>query len=137
MQRLEALQGRRILIIEDDFMIVEIVREILEDAGAIVLNPIGTRDEALAFISGNHAAFDAAVVDLNLHGRATYPIADALLDRKIPFVFATGYSADAIDSKYECFPRCEKPFRAGALLAALAAGGAMTGPPSENSRARG
>ena len=93
----------------------------LEDAGAIVLGPIGWLDEALSFISSNSAAFDAALLDVNLHGEASYPIADALIKRGIHFVFTTGYDSDALDEAYRSYLRCEKPFRAETLIAALSA----------------
>lgn len=113
------LQGRRILVIEDDYLVAEIVTQMLEDAGAVVLGPFGWRDEALDFISSNHADVDAALLDVNLHGHVSYPIADALIARHIHFVFATGYAGGVIKEAYRSYPRCEKPFRQQALLAAL------------------
>jgi CheY-like chemotaxis protein len=113
------LQGRRILVVEDDYLVAEIVTEMLEDAGAVVLGPIGWRDEALRFIASDIAAFDTALLDVNLHGEVSYPIADALIRRDIHFVFTTGYGAGLLDEAYCSFRRCEKPFRAQTLLAAL------------------
>jgi CheY-like chemotaxis protein len=113
------LQGRRILVIEDDYLVAEIVTQMLEDAGAIVLGPYGWRDEALDFISRDGADFDAALLDVNLHGQASYPIADALIERHIHFAFATGYAAGVLEKAYRSYPRCEKPFRQQTLFAAL------------------
>jgi CheY-like chemotaxis protein len=115
------LQGRRILVIEDDYLVAEIITQLLEDAGAIILGPFGWRDEALDFISSNRADFDAALLDVNLHGHASYPIADALIERHIHFAFATGYGAGILEEAYRSYPRCEKPFKQEALLAALTA----------------
>ena len=58
--------------------------------------------------------------DVNLHKQRSYPVADALLRRGIPFVFATGYAADAMDEAYRRFPRFDKPLSSAAILAALA-----------------
>ena len=116
------LQGRRVLVIEDDYLVAEIVTEMLQDAGAAVLGPFGWRDEALNFISHNSADFDVALLDVNLHGEASYPIADALIERNIHFAFTTGYGAGVLEKPYRSYHRCEKPFRQQALLAALSPG---------------
>jgi hypothetical protein len=63
-----------------------------------------------------------AVLDVNMHGRKTYPVADALAARGIRFVFTTGYGSDALDPPYRGYPRCDKPLDRMALLAALTAG---------------
>jgi DNA-binding NtrC family response regulator len=116
----DVIQGRSILVIEDDYLVAEILVQMLEEAGSTVLGPIGWRDEALAFIRRNSPAFDTAVLDVNLHGQSSYPIADALIDRGIKFIFTTGYGADALDTAYRGYPRCEKPFQQQTLLAVLA-----------------
>jgi DNA-binding NtrC family response regulator len=113
------IQGRSILVIEDDYLVAEILVQMLEDAGSTVLGPIGWRDEALTFISRNSATFDTAVLDVNLHGQPSYPIADALIERGIKFIFTTGYGADALATAYRGYPRCEKPFQQQTLFAAL------------------
>ena len=113
------LRGRRILVVEDDFLVAQVVVDILEEAGAVVIGPIGWVEEALAFIAGNDAAFDGAVLDVNLHGATSYPIADALAAINVRFVFTTGYGTGALNAAYGGYPRCQKPFSQSALLAAL------------------
>lgn len=54
--------------------------------------------------------FDVAVVDINLRDQATYPVADELMRREIPFVFTTGYSAEALPARFRDAPRREKPY---------------------------
>ena len=108
-----ALEGRRILIVEDEYLVADVLRDILEEAGAAVLGPIGSSEEALAFIIDQSTAFDGVVLDLNLHGIRAYAIADALLGRKIVFVFVTGYGADAVDVNYRGHPPLRKTNRCG------------------------
>jgi CheY-like chemotaxis protein len=62
---------------------------------------------------------DGAVVDLNLQGEMAYPVADALRERQIPFVFSTGYDQSAIPPRYGDTPRCEKPAKTSAIAQAL------------------
>jgi hypothetical protein len=87
----------------------------------VFIGPIGWVDEAMAFIKDGHQSFDGAVLDVNLHGKKSYPIADELAARDIPFIFSTGYGSGAIDETHQHCPRCEKPFSRAALTAAFAA----------------
>lgn len=114
-----ALRGRRVLLVEDDFLVAENMREVLEGLGMEVVGPIGWVDEALLFIEANPGAFDAAVIDINLHGARSYPIADVLCARNVHFVFTTGYSGNAISERFRGYPRCEKPVSRLALAMAL------------------
>jgi CheY-like chemotaxis protein len=114
-----ALQGRTILVIEDDYLVAMVAIDYLEDAGAKVMGPVGSVDEALAFIESHRGSFDAAIIDLNLHGTKAYPIADLLTAHGTGFVFATGYGVEAMDDAYKHFPRCEKPFSGERMIKAL------------------
>lgn len=113
------LAGLRILVVEDDFFIAMDMVELLRSHGAEVLGPIGRVDEAVTFVDENAGGFDAVVLDMNLHGLKTYPVADALMRHGVPFVFTTGYSADAVEMAYRAHPRCEKPVNTQSLLSAL------------------
>jgi CheY-like chemotaxis protein len=114
-----SLEGRRILVVEDEFLVAEYISEILRSAGAEVLGPLGTVDDALDYLAGGAPRIDAAVLDVNLHGRASYAIADALASRGVRIVLTTGYDGASLEAAYRSHPRCEKPFREEALLAAL------------------
>ena len=120
MQQDIALAGRRILVVEDEFLVAEYLGEILRSAGAEVLGPVGRVSEALEFLRDEAGPLDAVVLDVNLHGQSSFPIADELIRRGVRFVFTTGYDGGAIEAAYRAYPRCEKPFREDALLAALA-----------------
>lgn len=139
-KEIPTLQGRRILIVEDDYLIAQIVSALLEEAGADVVGPIGSVDEAISFIEGEGAALDGAILDVNLHGRKSYPVADVLAARDVAFIFATGYGADAVEGGYHRYPRCEKPFTQKALMTALTAALKDIDPPrrpASNSAAAG
>lgn len=104
----EALAGCRVLIVEDDFFIAEDLADAFRAQGAVILGPVSGIDAALALIEAAPGP-DAAVLDLNLGVVMSYPIADALMRRRVPFVFTTGYDASAILPHYRSVPRCEKP----------------------------
>ena len=113
------MEGWRVLVVEDDFLVAQVLMDVLEEAGAVVLGPFGWLDEALDYVTRNGPLIDCAILDLNLHGAKSYPIADALAACNVPFTFATGYGADAVERAYAGYPRCQKPFSTTALLAAL------------------
>jgi CheY-like chemotaxis protein len=87
MEQVRTLQGRRILLVEDDYFVAQVITDQLEEAGAQVVGLIGWLDEALAFIKNNGIAFDGAVIDVSLHGKKSYPIADALTENGVYVVF--------------------------------------------------
>ena len=109
------LQGRRILVVEDEFMIADGVRRALASAGATVLGPIGNLDDALSFIQ-SEPHIDGALLDANLVGVYAYPAADLLLSRGVKIVFATGYDLADIPDRFSVVPRCQKPFSAKRIL---------------------
>ena len=116
---MKVLQGRRILVVEDEYLIAQDISDLLEGAGAVVAGPIGWLDEALSFIEAKGSTITHALLDVCLHDKMSYPIADALAARGVKFVFVTGYGAPALDPAYRDFPRCEKPVNLEAILAAL------------------
>jgi DNA-binding response OmpR family regulator len=110
-------QGKRILVIEDEYLVAQVVIDYLEDAGAEVVGPFGRIDDALAYIDDHYSTLDAAVLDGNLHGQKSYPIADALGSKNIILIFTTG---ETLDSRFLHLPRCQKPFTQQALITAPA-----------------
>lgn len=111
------LQGKRVLVVEDDFLVGLASISALEDTGCEAIGPEATLNAALA--AARRETFDAAILDINLSGQMVYPLADDLLARNIPFVFVTGYSATQIPESYRHLPRLEKPFELRALKAVL------------------
>jgi CheY-like chemotaxis protein len=114
----EQLHGRRILIVEDEYLIAADLAQSLGDFGATVIGPASTVAEAMTLL-GAEPSVDAAVLDVQLRGEKTYPIAQVLLARGIRVVFATGYLGEAIASQFAQVPRLEKPVDTRALAAAL------------------
>lgn len=114
-----ALRGQRVLIVEDDYFGAQALVAMLQACGAETVGPIGWVPEAVAFVTTQSSTFDTAVLDINMHGEKSYPIADALTAQGKRFVFATGYGSDAVEESYRHYPRCEKPFNMKTLLALL------------------
>ncbi|HEY8611288.1 MAG TPA: response regulator [Roseomonas sp.] len=112
------LSGCRVLVVEDEFFIADDLMNALKEAGAEVLGPVPSRDQALNLLSLQER-IDIAVLDINLQGEATYAVADALTERGIPFVLATGYGRGALPSRLEHVPHWEKPFNPQNLILAL------------------
>jgi CheY-like chemotaxis protein len=115
-----SLAGCRVLVIEDDFLVGQVILDMLEDEGAEVLGPIGAVDEAVAFVADQATMFDLVVLDLNLRGTKSYAVADALVRHNIPFIFMSGYGKDALDEAYRNYPHCIKPVTRADLVTALA-----------------
>jgi ActR/RegA family two-component response regulator len=120
MREAAPLHGRRLLVVEDDYFIaVELARS-LQRLGVEVVGPAGSVPDAMGLIEASEESLDGAVLDIHLGEERVYPVADALIDRGVPFVFLTGYDALAIPETYAAAPRCEKPVDTGLLLRVLA-----------------
>lgn len=117
-----ALAGCSVLVVEDDYFLADDMKIVLSRAGADVIGPVPTLVAALAKLSGQ---LDAAVLDINLRGEPVWPLADALIMRKVPFIFVTGYGPEVIPLAYAAVPHWVKPLNveglAGALLALVEA----------------
>ena len=109
-----SLEGMRVLLVEDEYLVASLIGDILGTAGCIVTGPIPRLAEAVD--AADHRVCDAAVLDVNLSGERVYPVADILSRRNIPFIFVTGYGMSALPREYADRPRLSKPFRTGELL---------------------
>src|SRR6478735_1170799 len=112
------LAGKRILVVEDEFMVAELLVQILEQCGAEVVGPASSLDTGLT-IARSDDRLDFAVLDINLRGNPSYPIADVLCEHAVPFLFVTGYDSSVIPDRYGEIPRCEKPVPGTALIRAI------------------
>jgi CheY-like chemotaxis protein len=84
------LTGHRVLVVEDEMLVLMMIEDMLADLGCDCVTAAATIDQALALIDGQ--SFDAALLDVNLNGKNSHLVADALAERGVPFVFSTGYS---------------------------------------------
>lgn len=110
------LRGKRILVVEDEAIIAMMVEEMLIELGASVVGPAPSLPMARNLIET--APIDAAVLDVNIRSDRIDPVAELLRERRIPFVFATGYGAGASSAK-EGELVLEKPYTSDRLLGAL------------------
>ena len=111
-----AAAGRRVLVVEDELMIRMLLQDMLTDLGHAIAAETGRIEEALAL--AKQAEFDVAILDVNLNGQPVTPVVEVLLERGVPFVFATGYGADH-DPRFKDAPLLGKPFRQERLEALL------------------
>jgi len=111
------LSGRRILVVEDEFIVAWALEDMLAEMGCAIVGPAARVNQALAMIDDE--SIDAVVLDLNLNGQMSYPVADVLASRGVPFVFLTGYHKSSIPEAYVGFPMMQKPLDRSKLGDAL------------------
>jgi CheY-like chemotaxis protein len=108
--------GRRFLIVEDEPLVALLLADALEDAGASIVGPAASIDEALRFVEIE--ALDAAILDCNLSGRTIDDVASALTCRGVPFLFVSGYGREGVPRGFRDAPVLGKPFTQEKLLCA-------------------
>lgn len=117
-----ALSGKAVLIVEDQMLNALAVQDMVSNLGCRVAGLAVNLNQALDL--AENGAFDLALLDINLNGESSYPVARALVARRIPFLFTTGMG-DPGPSWSRDYLRIMKPFSETALermmVAALAA----------------
>lgn len=113
------LRDRRVLVVEDEYMIAEAMSRGLRRAGATVLGPVSNVAAALALLADDPDV-DSAVLDINLGEQKVYPVVDALRARGARCVFATGNDPLDVPTAYAAVARCEKPVDSNCIVQALA-----------------
>ena len=119
--------GKRLLVVEDEFVIALDLQNLLEAAGHEVVALAASVADALALLDGDGGGdaepgrrrpplLDGAVLDVNLRGEPATPVADALAARGVPFVFVSGYGAAGRPPGHEAAPVLAKPYSEGDLL---------------------
>ena len=108
----------RILIVEDEMLVAIHIEDMLLDLGHEVTAIAGRLAAALTLAAD--ADLDAAILDVNLAGEQSFPVADILAGRDIPFLFATGYGLQGVEDRFHSRTVLQKPFRSEELQEALA-----------------
>jgi two-component SAPR family response regulator len=103
----------RVLVVEDETLIAIMIEEAFAELECEIVGPTGRLDTALRL--ANEGNFDAAILDVNIRGGKVYPVAELLVARGIPFVFASGYGDWALPETLRDRPRLMKPFTLSAL----------------------
>jgi CheY-like chemotaxis protein len=105
----------KILVVEDEFLIASEIEAILEGAGHTILGPAGSVDQAIELLA--REAPDIAVIDANLRGESSAPLAEKLRERGIPFGVCTGYRQADLRAGFGDVVTLQKPIVARGLLA--------------------
>lgn len=112
------LANLRVLVVEDSFLAAASISRMLADLNCRVVGPVSTVEKAMTQISAE--ACDAAVLDINLSGETSEPIAEALAERGVPYFFVTGYASPMLLSpRQRSHPRIHKPIAEVELRDAL------------------
>jgi DNA-binding LytR/AlgR family response regulator len=110
------VEGKRVLIVEDESLIAMMLEEILLEIGVVIVGKAFNMENALAL--AETAQMDAAVLDINIRGARIDPVASTLRARSIPLVFTTGYGEWAEDVA-DGAPVIDKPYNKERIQGAL------------------
>lgn len=109
----------KILIVEDEFLIALHLADLLVEMGYRIAGPVDNLDEAIVFARDEE--IDFAILDINLAGTRSFPVADVLKQRGIPFLFESGYGSDGLVDGYRHITTLAKPYAPQELERAIAA----------------
>ncbi len=118
-----SLAGKRILVVEDEYFVADDISRALRRADADVVGPVATVAAGLKL--AEIEPLDGAILDVNLGGEMSFPIADCLIGRNVPFAIASGYDEPALPDRLKGIASLAKPFLphdAVALLGRLSGG---------------
>jgi CheY-like chemotaxis protein len=107
----------KVMIAEDEFLVALVLEEDLRANGHAVLGPYATVEEAER--AARCEDIDVAVLDINMAGTMAYPVADALRQRGIPYIFLSGYGSSALPEPHQTASCLTKPYELTALLRAI------------------
>ena len=129
-----AWHGGRVLVCDDNLLIADVIAEFLRECGLEPMGPVGRLESAIHM--ARERALDGAVLDINLSGRPCFPVCAILSDRRIPFIFLTGYPQTRIPIEYRGTPLIGKPFEPTEMKEVLAhmLGLPLEWPPPEHLR---
>lgn len=109
--------GLRAFVVEDETLVSMLLEDLLEELGCTVVGTAAQVARALRLVDTIPA--DIAIIDINLAGEKSYPIAEALQSHHIPFIFATGYGDSLLHPKWQHCPVIQKPYQKSDLERAM------------------
>jgi CheY-like chemotaxis protein len=115
----QALDGKRVLVVEDEAAIAMLLEDMLLDFGCVIVGPAARLSTALDL--AQRESFDVAILDVNVAGEPIYPVAEALAEKGVPLVFSTGYGGAGIKEPFRDRPVVQKPFSQSDLKRTLLA----------------
>ena len=101
--------GRSVFLVEDEVMIRMMVADMLEELGYKIAAEAGDITEAMRLAQATE--FDIAILDVNVNGKVISPVADVIMAKGCPFIFATGYGSSGLPEEYRDRPALQKPFQ--------------------------
>ena len=130
---MKSKSGLQVLVVEDEPLIRMLIEDMLIEIGCKNIKAVASIDNALIFLAENRPDF--VILDVDLNGTRSYPVAALLRSCKIPFLFMSGYNATILDAAYADVKILQKPFRIGDLDSAIEATLGLG--PADNTRDRG
>ena len=113
------LSGKRVLVVEDEMLVLMAIEDTLADLGCTSITVAGSLDKALNLVK--NGSFDLATLDVNLRGQQSYPIATALIERGVPFAFTTGYGEHSVAESHQDCMVLNKPYTRTQFVAVITA----------------
>ena len=104
-----SLAGRRVLLVEDETLVLMNLEDIVEALGCTIVGPAMRISRAMELLDGL-PELDAAVLDVNLGGETIFPVAERLAERGIPMVFTTGYGREGLPADWHDAVVLQKPY---------------------------
>ncbi|KPB77319.1 response regulator [Pseudomonas cannabina] len=108
---------RRVLLVEDETMVAMLMEAMLEDLGFTTASHASTLEEGIA--CARDGDYDLAILDINIIGGTSFPIAAIIARRGLPFMFCSGYGRLALPEIWTDRQCIAKPFSADQLERAL------------------
>ena len=103
-------EAMRVLVLEDEDLVAMLLEDMLADLGCSTVGPFAELGDATAFVDAKSQGIDAAIIDVNVAGQSSYPLAAMLAAGGVPFAFSTGYDVSGIAAEWRGRPWLRKPF---------------------------